>query len=114
MTQCSAKYAPLIAPQILDGLDRTGVLSERCLRLLQDVCGYWMVLPSTYEVSDELSVNTALPFTFDGFCYIYKGTLSGENVCIRQLWMLTGVPTGDQAAARRVTRFYILCSTVKP
>ena len=85
MIYCNANYVSLITPQILDNLDNRGSPFRKCLRLLQKICGSRAVLPSTYKVSDELLATTTLPAAFGGFCDVYKGTLSGENVCIKRL-----------------------------
>ena len=106
-----ATYLSLIVPQILDGLDCTGSPFRKCLRLLRKICSALTVLPSTYELSDELSVTTNLPVAFGGFCDVHKGTLSGENVCIKRLRISA---TGDRVVIRRVTRVYIFGSIAKP
>ena len=108
MTHCGANYLSLIAPQTLDGLDCTGSPFRKCLRLLQKICSTLTVLPSTYEVSDELSVTT--PIVYGGYSDLYKGTLSGENVGIKRLRITTA---DDQAAIRQVAHFHIFSSIVK-
>ena len=70
-----------------------------------------MVLPRNCEVSDELSVPTTKPVAFGGFCDAYKGTLSGENVCVKRLRISS---ESGQAAVKRVTYFHIFGSIVKP
>ena len=70
-----------------------------------------MVLPSTYEISDVLLVTTILPIAHGGFCDVYKGTLSGENVCIKRLRIST---MGGQAAVKQVAHFHIFDLIVKP
>lgn len=84
MTYRSVNYISLIAPQILDCLDPTGSPFRKCLRLLRGICGYQMILPSTYDVSDELSFTTTRPVKYNGFCDVYRGTLSGGNVGIER------------------------------
>ena len=111
MTHYRANYLSLIAPQILDGLDCTGPPFRKCLRLLQKICSSRTVLPSAYEVSDKLSVTATSPVAFGGFCDVYKGTLSGENVGIKRLRIST---TGDQAAVKQVAHLCIFGSIVKP
>ena len=45
-----------------------------------------MILPSTYEVSGELSYITNEPIAFGGFTSdVYKGYNGHENVCIKRL-----------------------------
>ena len=70
-----------------------------------------MVLPPTYEASEELSVPATQPVTFGGFSDIFKGTLSGGSVCVKRLRIAT---TGDLVAIKRVTAFHIFGSIVKP
>ena len=70
-----------------------------------------MVLPPTYEVSNELSVPATLPFAFGGFSDIFKGTLAGESVCVKRLRMST---MGDLVAIKQVTDFHIFGSIVEP
>ena len=111
MIYCNANYVSLIAPQILDNLDNRGSPFRKCLHLLQKICGSRAVLPSTYEVSGELLVTTTLPIAYGGFYDVYKGTLSGENVCIKRLRISAA---GDLAAVKRVAHFRIFDSIVKP
>ena len=110
MTHCGANYLPLITPQILDGLDRTGSPFKKCLRLLRKTCSALTVLPSTYELSGELSVTTTLPVAFGGFCDVYKGTLPGGNVCIKRFRIST---PDDQVAVRQVAHLHIFDLIVK-
>ena len=87
-------------PQILGVLDSRSSPFRKCLRVLQKVCSSRMILPSTYEVSGELSLTSTQPVAFGGFCDVHKGSLGGADVCIKRLRIST---TGDRAAVRRVT-----------
>ena len=111
MIYCSANYTSLIAPQTLHNLDNRGSPFRKCLRLLQKICGSRAILPSTYEITDELLVTTTLPSAYGGFCDVYKGTLSGENVCIKRLRVSAA---GDRAAVKRVAHFRIFDLIFKP
>ena len=44
-----------------------------------------MILPSTYEVSGELSRKTNEPIASGGFSDVFKGYNGHENVCIKRL-----------------------------
>jgi len=111
MAHLIANYIPLIDPQILNDLDGMGLPTRKCLHVLRKVCSSGMILPSTYEVSGELSFTTVQPLAFGGFCDVYKGTLGGADVCIKRLRIST---RGDQMAVRQVTRNYIFGKIVKP
>ena len=59
-----------------------------------------MILPSTYEVSGELSCNTNEPIARGGSSDVYKGHHGHENVCIKRLRIYA---MGDQARAKQVS-----------
>ena len=103
MIHCGVNYPSLITPQILDSPYCTGGSSRRCLRLLRKICSSWMVLPPTYVLSGKLSVPATQPVAFGGFSDIFKGTLSGESVCVKRLRIST---TGDLVAVKQVTAFH--------
>ena len=76
--------AQLMLSQIMIRLDRTGGSSRKCLHMLWKICGFWKVLPTTYELSrDVLPIRQVLD-VFGGFCDTYEGTLN-VRVCIKQL-----------------------------
>ena len=56
-----------------------------------------MVLPSTYEVSGELSYITTQPIAFGGFCDVYEGYLGQQHVCIKRLRI-----SGNRELVKRV------------
>ena len=60
-----------------------------------------MILPSTYEISGELSVPLTHPVAFGGFCDIYHGSLGPNKVCVKRLRITA---TGDQALVKQVFR----------
>ena len=59
-----------------------------------------MILPSTYEVSGELSCNTNQPIASGGFGDGYKGYNGHENVCIKRLRTTS---RGDQTWVKQVS-----------
>jgi len=58
-----------------------------------------MVLPSTYEVSGELSLNTMEMVAYGGFSDAYRGTLGGAGVCIKRLRIFI---TSDRVMVKKV------------
>ena len=59
-----------------------------------------MILPSTYEVSGELSCTATQPIAFGGFCDVYKGRLGLERVCIKRLRISV---TGNRMLVKQVS-----------
>ena len=74
------------SPQILDGLDRTGLPFGECLHALRKVCRSRMVLPSTYELYSPLLFGTMEMVASGGFSDVFKGSLGASDVCIKRLW----------------------------
>ncbi|KAF9789160.1 kinase-like domain-containing protein, partial [Thelephora terrestris] len=70
----------------------------KCLHILQKICGSKQILPSTYEVSGQLSLDSIRTIAFGGFCDAYSGTLDQEKVCIKRLRISL---TGDQALVKQ-------------
>jgi len=59
-----------------------------------------MVLPSTYEVSGEISLSAMEVVAFGGFCDVYKGSLGGADVCVK---LLRTSPAGSRAMVKEVS-----------
>lgn len=98
--------------QILDNIDRTGPQSRKCLHVLREICFSRTVLPSTYEVSGELSCcTTGQPVACGGFSDIHKGTLNGEDVCIK---LLREPTKGNKAAVGQVIHPHAIPQIAKP
>ena len=76
---------PTNCPQILDILDPTDLSFRKCLDALQEVCSDRMILPSTYEVSGEISFATSSMAASGSFCDVYQGTLGHAKVAIKRL-----------------------------
>jgi len=58
-----------------------------------------MILPSTYEVSGELSLSTMGVVAWGGSCDVYKGSLGGVGVSIKRL----RIPVmGEQGPVKKV------------
>ena len=68
--------------------------------MLREICSSRMILPSTYEVSGELSRNTNKPIAYGGFSNVYKGYNGHENVCIKRLRRDVA---GDQTLVKQVS-----------
>jgi len=77
-----------------------GSSSRKCLHVLQKICGSRIILPSTYEVSGELSLSTEGVIAYGGFCDVYQGFLGGAGVCIK---LLRISDMGDQAMVKKVS-----------
>ena len=71
--------------QLLDVTPITDDVSRRCLHKLQAICGRHNVLPSSYNVSGDLTRVGDDPVTSGGFADIWEGIHDGRNVCIKHL-----------------------------
>lgn len=67
--------------------------------MLRKICGSRKVLPTTYEVSREVSSIRQLPDASGGFGDVYEGSLSAK-VCIKRLRISS---TGDQEKVKEVS-----------
>ena len=72
-------------PQALDVTPTTDDVSRRCLHKLQAICGHRIVLPSSYNVSGDLSRNGSHPAASGGFSDVWEGTYDSRKVCIKCL-----------------------------
>ena len=91
---------PTNCSQTLDSLDPTGLPFRKCLHTLQEICSDRMILPSTYEVSGEISFATSSVAASGGFCDVYQGTLGNAEVAIKRLRI---GPKDDEAKVYQVS-----------
>ena len=73
------------ALQALSVTPTTDEVSLQCLHKLQAICGYHMVLPSSYTVSGEITRIGDRPVALGGFADVWKGTHGGKQVCVKLL-----------------------------
>ncbi|KAF9641912.1 kinase-like protein, partial [Thelephora ganbajun] len=83
---------------VLDSLDSIGLPFRKGLHVLGEFCGSRMIFPSTYEVSDKLSLDTVQIVAYGGFCDVYKGSFCGAYVAVKRLRIST---VGDRAAFKQ-------------
>lgn len=89
--------------QALGDLDHTTAAFRGTLRKLQAVCASRSVLPSSHVLSnDQLNVDNE-PFASGGYSSVYKGTLSGLDVCVKGSKVASA---GDLGQARKAINQY--------
>ena len=71
--------------QALNVTPITDEVSRRCLHKLQAICGHHKILPSSYNVSDNLVTVGSDPVASGGSGDVWQGIHGGENVCIKRL-----------------------------
>ena len=71
--------------QALDTTPVTDDVSRRCLHKLQAICGKRRILPSSYNVSGNLSTDGDNPVASGGFSDVWQGVYDGRRVCIKRL-----------------------------
>lgn len=82
--------------QVLNSLDPTAVAFRRTLRKLQGICASQSLLPSSHILSnDHLNIQEE-PFASGGYSDVYKGILSGLDVCVKEL-RVASTSSSDQA-----------------
>ena len=72
-------------PQVLDVIPITDDVSRRCLHKLQAICGHHKILPSSYNISGDLTRVDSDPIASGGFSDVWEGIHDGETVCIKRL-----------------------------
>ena len=72
-------------PQALDVTPITDDVSRRCLHKLQAICGHHKILPSSYNVSGDLTRVDSDPIASGGFSDVWEGIHDGKTVCIKRL-----------------------------
>ena len=72
------------ALQALDAIPTTDHVYRRCLHKLQAICGDHMTLPSSHNISGDLSRVGDYPVSVDGSSAdVWEGALDGRKVCIK-------------------------------
>ena len=71
--------------QVLDVTLITDDVSRRCLHKLQAICGHHKILPSSYNVSGDLTGVDSDPVASGGFSDVWEGFHHGKKVCIKRL-----------------------------
>ena len=71
--------------QALSVIPTTDDVSLQCLHKLQAICGYHMILPSSYTLSGEIARVGDRPVALGGFADVWEGTHSGKKVCVKWL-----------------------------
>ncbi|KAF9779311.1 CNH domain-containing protein [Thelephora terrestris] len=69
----------------LDVIPITDDVSRRCLHKLQAICGRHKILPSSYNISGDLTIIDDDPVASGGFSDVWEGTYDGKKVCIKRL-----------------------------
>ena len=85
-------------------LSPTSVAFRRALRKLQGVCASRGVLPQSHALlANQLNVSEE-PFASGGYSDVFKGTLSGSEVCVKELRVAsTSNPEQAKKAIIRLT-----------
>jgi hypothetical protein len=83
----SVSFPPLTTQtlQALDVIPITDDVSRRCLHKLQAICGRHKILPSSYNIFGDLTINDDDPVASGGFSDVWEGTYDGKKVCIKRL-----------------------------
>lgn len=68
--------------QVLNVIPTADDVSRRCLYKLQAICNHHGVLPTSYDVSGNLSKIGDGPVTSGGFSDIWEGIHDGRRVCV--------------------------------
>ena len=92
-------------------MDSTSAPFRKCLHVLKKICDSWVILPSSYELSDELSFDTHQAVAVGGFCDVYKGAYGPAEVCIKRFRVYSA---GDQKKVKQVHRCIIFSWRVSP
>ncbi|KAF9785479.1 CNH domain-containing protein [Thelephora terrestris] len=71
--------------EVLDVTPITDDVSRRCLHKLQAICGLHNILPSSHNISGEVSRVGDDPVASGGFSDVWKGIYDGRKVCIKYL-----------------------------
>jgi len=81
-TLCSITKQTL---QALDAIPGTDQVSRQCLHKLQAICGQHMTLPSSHNVSGDLTRVGDHPIASGGFADVWEGIHGDRKVCIKFL-----------------------------
>jgi len=71
-------------PQALNVIPTTDDVFRQCLHKLQAICGHHMTLPTSHNVSGNLTRIGGYPISIDGgTADVWEGTHGGRKVCIK-------------------------------
>jgi len=71
-------------PQALGVIPTTDDVFRQCLHKLHTICGHHMTLPSSHNVSGDLTKVGDYPISVDGGAAdVWEGTHNGRRVCIK-------------------------------
>ena len=71
--------------QALSTIPTTDNLSQECLHKLQAICSHHMILPSSYDISDEIARVGDHPIALDAIADTWEGTYGSKRASIKCL-----------------------------
>ena len=92
--------------QALDLLEPSSNAFRKCSRELERICGANGMLPTSCMPSSQSLNIDAEPFASGGFSRVFRGTLDGSRVCIKQISVSTKDPAEKATKVRRQSRHF--------
>ena len=81
---CIPPLILLKSAQALEKLDPSAPASRKCMRELKTICRTHLILPTSYTISPNLTVDPDA-FASGGYARVHEGTLDGAKVCVKRL-----------------------------
>ena len=98
------------------GLNDQPKFRSRTIRTLRSLCGSWGILPASYTLEGEVTVDSKCPWTCAGFGEIWYGTWGSEKVAVKVIKITS---SADPEKLKKVcvitftTTFYIRLTFVQ-
>ena len=79
-----AQLLHTLSLQVLDAIPTTDHVYRRCLHKLQAICGHHMTLPTSHNISGDLTRVGEHPISVEGgSADVWEGIHDGRKVCIK-------------------------------